>query len=153
MSYYHVIATWNPDNPTTKVLFADISESDLKAKFVKPYLKGQHVLAGNDQIDVYGITKLMIIKTDERSEAVRSKLNDESLRRIDQMNSEGDLFIISSGSGYAPEDIREGGQDVTKDFITGSVGSKKGTPWYITLLLTVVAGVLIAGIVWYVGWK
>ena len=153
MTYYHVIIKCNSNGSTSIELFRDLTSVELKEKFVKPYLKGYSILSENDQIDVFSITNLMIIETDDKSDVVRNRIYEESLRRIDQMNSEGRFSVCGSGSGYQPEDIKEGGIDVTSQFITGPVGSKKGQPWYVALLLTVLAGVLIAGIIWRLGWK
>lgn len=153
MPYYHVIASDDSTGSKYRGLFSDLCLTDLKAKFVRPYLLGQHVLAGNDQVDVYRITKLLIIKTDAPSSVVRSRLQEESFKRIERLNAQGAGFIISVGSGYHPEDIKDGGVDVTGEFINGSVGSKKEIPWYGKLFLTVAGGLLIAAIVWFVGWK
>lgn len=134
-------------------LLTDLSADDIRKKFVRPYLKGQHILCGNNQIDVFGITKLLIICTEENSKNARKKINEESLRRIDELNAQGGPMLISAGSGYNAEDIREAGVDVTSEFITGSVGSKKSLPWYVNLIITVAGGLLVAGIVWWLGWK
>ncbi|MEO0510898.1 MAG: hypothetical protein AAF065_13685 [Verrucomicrobiota bacterium] len=153
MKYHHVIASCKSLSQGYHELFADLSEDEVRSRFVNPYLKGEHILCGNDQIDVFGITKLMIIRTEESSENTRKRINEESLRRIDAINSQGGPIVISAGSGYHAEDIKEGGEDVTSQFITGAVGSKKAKPWYVNLILTVTGGLLVAGLVWWLGWK
>lgn len=89
MTYYHVIIKCKSERSASIELFRDLTSVELKKKFVKPYLKGHSILSGNDQIDVFSITNLMIIETDDKSDVVRNRIYEESLRRIDQMNAEG----------------------------------------------------------------
>lgn len=151
--YYHIIVCCESLSQGYHELFTDISEDEVRSLFVKPYLKGKHILCGNDQIDVFKIKKLMIIQTEENSDITRKRINEESLLRIDEMNSQSELTFIRAGDGYRAEDIKEGGKDMTSQFIIGAVGSKKTKPWYMNLIMTVIGGILVAGIIGLLGWR
>lgn len=66
------------------------------------------------------------------------------------------VFFISLGRGYAPEDIEEAGSNVTERFINAPPGQERSglaakvvnNPW----VVAIVGGVVVAGIVAWLGW-
>jgi hypothetical protein len=66
--FHHVIVTLGE---TDKCLFSDLSEKDLRKRFVRPYRRGRKILSGNEVIDVRAISKLHVIRTVRTSEEER----------------------------------------------------------------------------------
>lgn len=156
MSYHHVIARVGYEDEF-QVLFIDRSADELKECFVKPYEKGQSFFSGNDLISPSDLRSIQIIRTDRTDEVERDEINRLDRERIDRLNdSNSEVFIISVGGGYKPQDIAEAGVDVTHDFIKGSPGFKAGK-WEsskkaLTWIASIVAIVVAAGVVKWLGW-
>lgn len=122
MAFHHVLLSLDPEPNKLRSVFVDLSENELKTKFVTPYRKGRSFVSDNEIIVLTGIRKVHIIRTDQKNETERSALHDRSLREIDEFNRNSSIRLISLGRGYDPEDILEVGQDVTSTFINGPPG-------------------------------
>ena len=156
MPFHHVIAKIEPEDKP-RVLFADLSATELKERFLAPYEKGQAFLSGHDLISPSALRSVQIIQTDRSSEAERDEINRRDRDRIDRLNdSSSGVFFLSLGGGYEPQDISEVGVDVTQDLIKGPPGFKSGTwessknvlAWVGGIVATIVA----AGVVRWLGW-
>ena len=158
MSYYQVILKLKNSGASSQHVLVDAVEGELLSRIVKPYRKGSNIFHDSTVIDCGDIEKIMIVRTENKNELEREKLNNASLNRIDEMNRESDSFvIISPGGGYDPEDILEAGTDVTETYIKGPPGySKAGAlqefiynPW----VITIGTGLIIAAIVSWIEWN
>jgi len=155
MSYYHVLVSIS-GSARIEVLFADMSVSELKTKFLKPYKRGSTFLAASKVIKPDELRSIRIIETEDKEADARRKINDADLADIAEMNRSGGVMIISPGRGYQPEHLAEAGDDVTSHFLDTGPGvpstffgvSKKAVVW----ALSIVAGVLATGLAKWLGW-
>lgn len=156
MPYHHVIAKVGTEEKF-RVLFADLTAQELVDLCVRPYEKGNPFFSGKDLISPNDVRSIQIIRTKRKSEIERNEINRQDRESIDRLNnSESGVFFISPGGGYEPQDIAEAGEDVTHAFIKGHPGykarswdsSKRIMGW----ISTIVAAVIAAGIVKWLGW-
>ena len=79
-----------------KCLFSNLSEKDLRKRFVRPYRRGRKILSGNEVIDVGAIKKLHVIRTARTSEEERHDLNERTLRETAEFNrtSRGVVIMV-----------------------------------------------------------
>ncbi len=152
MPYYHVLVTFTDSPKNPQCVLDDLSEQELKTKFVKLYKKGKDILCDKDVVRIENIKSIQIIRTNKKSEDERSIIQNESFKRIEELNKQTDsIAIISIGHGYNPEDIVEAGEDVTSQYITEAPGygasnfflSFLNNPW----IMTISTGLIIAALV------
>lgn len=154
-AYFHVVAKLGQSEKYQR-LFADLSESELKERFVRPYEKGAGFFSGNDLIDPRDLRSILIVRTGRAEQVERDDINRNDLDRIEKMNRSSSVVFISAGRGYDPEDIAQAGEDVTHSFIKGPPGfraarfepSIKVLGW----IGGIIAAVVAAGIVKWLGW-
>lgn len=156
MPFHHVIAKVGPEDKS-RVLFTDLSVDELKKRFIQPYEKGVAFFSGNDLIRPTDLRSIQIIRTDRPDQTERDEINRKDREQINRLNrSNSDIFFVSIGGGYQPQDIAEVGADLTHDFIRGHPGFKAGKwepsmkvlAWVAGIAATVVA----AGAVKLLGW-
>jgi hypothetical protein len=155
MSYYHVLVSVS-GSTRIEVLFADLSLSELRTKFVKPYKRGSTFLAASKVIKPDELRSIRIIESEDKEADARRRINDADLADIAEMNRSGEIMIISPGIGYQPEHLAEAGDDVTSRFLDTGPGapstffgaSKKAVGW----TLGIVAGALATGLAKWLGW-
>jgi hypothetical protein len=156
MPYYHVLVifTDSPKNP--HCVLDDLSEQELKTKFIRLYKKGKDILCDKDVVRIGNIKSVQIIRTNKKSEDERSIIQEESFKRIQELNRQTDsIAIISLGYGYNPEDIVEAGEDVTSQYITEAPGHESSNfifsflnnPW----VMTISTGLILAALVTFLG--
>lgn len=159
MPFYQILVAIEPEPDKLRCLLRDLSEPQLLAQFVKPYRSGRDLICGNQIVPVTALRKIHIIRTAREDEREREALNEKSLKEIEAINRKpGGLLFLSPGRGYEPEDIFEVGADVTAEFISGPPGVTYGqnrlshllsNPW----VVAVGTGLIVAGIVWWLGWS
>lgn len=121
--YYHVVITLK-DNPKPVFLYGDMTEAELRQKFLRPYKLGKPVLKGNEVVNLSEVKAVDIIETDVPLQDELKKMQIESGRKIDEINhSSSGVFIMSLGVGYNNEDIAGGGKCVTDRYITTPPGT------------------------------
>ena len=155
MSFHHVVAQLVSESKP-RVLFTDLSESELKKRFVKPYQKGLGFFSSNDVISPYDLRSLHIIRTDRCNSTERDELNRNDLEKINGINRSGDGLYFRAAGGYAPLDIIKVGADLTHEFIKHPPGFKTAT-WKLSAKAlgwtgTIISGVLVAGAAKLLGW-
>lgn len=156
MSYHHVIAK-TASNDEFQIIFSDLSVAALQENFISPYERGMSFFSGNDLISPSDIRSVQIVRTQQLDQIEREKINRIERANIDEINSSGQgLFFVSIGGGYEPQDIAQAGEDVTHTFIKGPPGFKAGR-WAqstkaIGWFATIIAGVVAAGLVKWLGW-
>lgn len=159
MPFYQVLVAIEPEPDKLRRILTDLSEPQLSAQFVQPYRKGIDLICGNELVSLASLRKVHIVRTERTDTQERSALNDKSLKEIEAINREpGGVVFLSLGRGYEPEDILEVGTDVTAEFISGPPGNAQGLQRVLRLLsnqwvVTVGAGLIVAGIVWWLGWS
>lgn len=151
MAYFHVFLRFDQADVDYEQIFSDLSESQLKDRFLKPYRKANDILAKGRIVKAAQINSLLIVRTKDTNDVTRERINSASLNRISEMNREpGGMIIFSPGSGYDPEDILEEGEDVTADYIDGPPGSGKVMVWASLAnhpwVVTIVGGLILAGL-------
>ena len=156
MVYFHVLLRLDKADVGYEQIFSDLSESELKVRFLKPYRNAKDLFVGGRIVKASQIASILIVRTKETNEVTRERINTDSLNRISEMNSEpGGMVIISPGSGYDPEDILEEGKDVTVDYVDGPPGSGKVIVWASFVnhpwVVTIVGGLALAGLIALIG--
>ena len=159
MNFHHVLISANDKPDKFRCIFCDLSEKDLKRQFIGPYKKGKRILIDGEIIDLHAICRIRLIRTTDTSENELAKLQETSLREIQEFNANSNSVVfISAGRGYDKSDIVEMGQDVTKEFVTGAPGSggrlekalsALNNPW----LVRIGAGLFVAALAWWLGWR
>ena len=120
MSYYHVLVTFTDSPENTQCVLDDLSEQELKTKFVRLYKKGKDILCDKDLVRIENIKSVQIISTNKKNEDELSIIQEESFKKIQELNRQSDsIAIISLGYGYNSEDIAYVGKDVTSQYIIG----------------------------------
>lgn len=157
MSFYHVLITFfdSPNKP--RCVLTDLSEHQLKARFVTSYRKGKDILCGTEVVRIGDIKSVQIICTGKKIEEELLAIQKQSLIENQEFNSQShSVIIISPGYGYEQEDIVEAGVDVTSQYITGVPGHASGgfvelfnNQW----VVAVGAGLIVAAFVWWFGWS
>lgn len=157
MTYYHVLLKLQEAPEIVRCVFSDLSAKELDDKFLKPYRRGQRTLAGAEVIDTMAIVSTRIVETNRLSDVELREIQQKSVREIEEFNRSSDsVVLISAGRGYHPEDIEEAGTDVTARFISFPPGQGQANPLVKILsdtwVVTIVGGVLAAGIIAWLGW-
>lgn len=117
MPFHHVLVSLDPEPEKLRSVFTDLSESELKDKFLRPYQMGQKFVSENEIIPTDRIRKVHIVRTARANEVERSDIHKKSMESIRKFNSEGSVILMSGGRGYDPEDILEAGADVTAKYL------------------------------------
>ncbi|MDP0562006.1 MAG: hypothetical protein QS721_06630 [Candidatus Endonucleobacter sp. (ex Gigantidas childressi)] len=126
MTYLHVVIKRSEDVKPL-FLFGDLTEKDLKRRFLRQYQLGKSVLKENQVVNLGNVVVVEIIRTSDPLKEALKNLQKKSNDRIDQMNRESSGFmIISVGSGWVNEDIVHCGEDVTLKYVSAPPGG--GTP-------------------------
>lgn len=161
MPYYHVIAK-TVDEDKYQCLFADLSMRQLKKQFVRPYGKDASFFSGNDLFSPSKLRSILIVRTDLPDEVVRNEMYRAGQRQEDDWNRNSEsCFYLGLGRGNDPEDIVEGGEDVTRSLLKGPPGfrtNRFARPIRFLLAVlaiigTIIAGVIVAGITTRLGWR
>jgi len=155
VSYYHVLVKFAGGSEPPECIFKDLTLAQLKKQFLRPYERGWKVLSGTRVFDVMAINWTQIVQTERPSELELREIREKSRKEIEDFNRDGSVVLISIGRGYADEDIVEAGKDVTTIYIKAPPGATSNLisallnhQWVVTLL----GGVIVAGLVAWLGW-
>jgi len=156
MSYYHVLGTFTDSPENTQCVLDDLSEQELKTKFVRLYKKGKDILCDKDLVRIENIKSVQIISTNKKNEDELSIIQEESFKKIQELNRQSDsIAIISLGYGYNSEDIAYVGKDVTSQYIIGSPGYETSNlilPFFNnSWVMTIGTGLILAILVTWLG--
>ncbi len=132
--YLHVVIE-NSDSKEPLLLYGDLSEKDLRRKFLRNYQLGKSVMKNNQVVDLSTVTSVKIIKTSVTLDAAFEQLQKDSNERIDKLNRESSsLVIVSAGRGWKREHIAECGKEVTDKYISEPPGQGTWLTWVGTIL-------------------
>lgn len=157
MSHFHVLLTFEdaPDKP--RCIFIDLSEKELKDRFLRPYRSGRSFLCDNEVMEPKRIRSVRIIRTDLKSADELKTIQEKSWKEIEEFNRDSSsVVLISAGRGYDAEDIVEAGSDVTSSYVSGPPGSGDywrpiatilNHPW----ISAIGTGIVVAAIVAWLG--
>lgn len=156
MSYFHVLLQLEDSPGSTRCVFHDLSERQLKDQFLRPCKEGRDLLIESEIIKLSGIRKIQIIKTERTNEVEREYIKAKSRRELAESNRGADLIDIGFGRGYHMHDIAEAGADVTHEYIRRLPGRAEKSvisklfynPW----VLTLGGRLLVIFIAWRLGW-
>jgi hypothetical protein len=158
ISFHHVLIALADKPERLRCVFLDLTEKDLKARFLAPYRSGASILLNGEVIHLRHVVNVRVLRTDRNSEIELKELQDRSYAEIEEFNRRSpNVMLVSPGRGYAPEHIVDVGKDVTEDFVKGAPGHSSpfsffdviNHPW----TLTIGGGLLIAFLVWWMGWS
>ena len=123
MAFYHVIVQNSEPSSGARVLFSDLLEADLLARFVDPYSRGSDLMVSNEIHPVRAFRKVWIVETEEPEVVVRKMIYEKSARSQSELNRNSrSIVFMGLPAGYDPEDILEGGIDVTAKYLLGPPG-------------------------------
>jgi len=158
MAYYHVLLTFQDAPDKVRCMFSDLTEQDLKTRFLAPYRKAESFLCGNEVVESSTIKKVTLVKTARVSAAELKDIQDKSWREVQEFNRTSDsMVLISPGRGHDAEDIAEAGEDVTAVFISGPPGH--GGRWRVVAAVVnhpwvsaIGTGLAVAALAYWLGW-
>lgn len=116
MDLYHVVVEIHGEKKPILV-FGDLSKSELRKRFLKPYSLGKSVLKKNQVVDLSKVVAVYIRMTKASMTDELEGLKAKSKAEIDELNRGSGIVFVGFGRGYAGEDISECGVDVTDEFI------------------------------------
>jgi hypothetical protein len=157
-SFHHVLLSLSDSSDGMRCILSDLSATELRKKFVKPYRKGNSIFLDNVVLPLAQTKTVQIVRTRNTSEVERTVLRDKTRRQIDELNrTSPSVVLISAGRGHDPEDIAECGEDVTAEYILGPPGHAASGfiakvilhPW----VLAIGTGLILAGLVTWLKWK
>lgn len=123
--FYHVVIWMHPAAGIAIQIFHDLTESELRARFVKPYLRGETVKIESNIYDLTRIASTNIVRTAARLEQIKDKaFRDASKARSDF--ADAGIFMLT-GSTWNEDDIVELGEEVTANFLKIAPG--QGFTW------------------------
>ena len=123
MAYYHVLLSFHETSENPRCVLADLSEEELRKRFVTPYRRGKDVLCGNEVVDVSRISKVTIVCTADTSTNELKRIQEKSRRETEEFNRTArGVKLVDLGRGHNLEDIGEAGVDVTSTYISGPPG-------------------------------
>lgn len=156
MDHFHVFIRQEAD-ATLRVLARDLAEEEIKRQVVKPYRRGTSIVHGGTIVPVASLRELRICKTSVPFEQAYSSEHADQSKRMDELNRDGGVIFISAGPGY--DDMADAFENVTDRFLRGKEPGDAGAPSLLgaisnhPIVSTVVGGVVLAGLVFFLGWK
>lgn len=122
-----------------KCIFKDFSEDQIKDAFIKPYKKGKNIIVNNEIISTKDISHVVISNTHMNHRDELKKVQKESYQKIQEMNRNSSVSIISAGDGWYDYEIKDCGKNVTSIYLNGGAGEIGiinifNNPWIVTLI-------------------
>ncbi|MCO7473052.1 hypothetical protein [Stenotrophomonas maltophilia] len=150
--YHHVFVTTKGAEQKL-ALFVDLSASELKTRFVRPYRRGREVLLNGRIFAMKDISWVAIRVCDERAEANLSRLQSDDRLHTDELNQGGGLVFMERFD-WTYADLVNEGEDITARYVNappGDVGLSQRFGYWIAenagkALLTVIVGAVAAWI-------
>lgn len=148
--FFHVIVWIYPASRIARLILSDLDEKELKERFIRPYEKGERILANSENVDLMQVSSVEIIRTDAPKEVILAELEEEHFARMNRNQSQGAIIV---GLPPGEEDISEKGENVTARYITTPPGARKSAglinavlnhPVVSGVLATVIAALFLA---------
>ncbi|PPT78288.1 hypothetical protein XaplCFBP3122_03115 [Xanthomonas arboricola pv. populi] len=120
--FHHVFVTLKGADKK-QALFVDLSSSELKKRFVRPYKRGKPVLLiDRTVVQTRDITWTSICVTPQAAEPTLERLQEDSRRHTDELNNRGGPVMFMGHLFWSNEDLIGEGADVTGSYIYGPPG-------------------------------
>jgi hypothetical protein len=120
--HYHVIVSFDGTENKT-VLMKDLTEREVRKKFVKPYKKGIDILCGNEILSLKNLKFVQIAKTSGLMDFILDKEIDKAHQEEQDFNDNNAVIVIGSSLHINDYNIANYGEDVTASFISEASGS------------------------------
>lgn len=156
MDYFHVFVRQEGE-AALRVVALDLTEDEIKRHIVKPYRRGASIVQGGKITPVASLRELRICMTSTVFEQAYSSEHAAQSKKIDELNRGGGVFFLSPGPGH--DDMADSFENVTNLFLRGKGPGHAGRPHPLVaitnhpIVSTVVGGIVLAGLVFYLGWK
>jgi hypothetical protein len=153
---YHVFLAFQ-EAPTERCVLKDLTEADLKRRFVEPF-KRQGTLLLDDQevVDAKKVQRFKITLTDEPLDVLRSRASEKSVEDERKRNSsEGGVVFLNT---TAPDPDSSHGKDVSSQYVNDAPGSQNWVEVLIERLkrhpVVLILVVVVAALTWTTGaWR
>ncbi|MCE4512813.1 hypothetical protein [Xanthomonas hortorum] len=120
--FHHVFVTLKGADKK-QALFVDLSPSELKKRFVRPYKRGKPVLLiDRTVVQTRDITWTSIRVTPQAAGPTLERLQEDSRRHTDELNNRGGPVMFMGHLFWSNEDLIGEGADVTGSYIYGPPG-------------------------------
>jgi len=138
-------------------MFVDLSEQDLKERFLRAYKAGQTFMCDNEVVDAKQIQRVRIVETAKTSGVELEQIEKKSEREREHMNRSSS-FVVMGPLFIEKEDIVSAGTEVTSRYIDGPpgrgdkwavVGAFMNHPW----ISTIGAGLILAALLVWLKWN
>lgn len=147
--YFHVLLTYEGKDEEFGI--RDLSEVDLKDKFVKPYNRGDTFLVGNKVTAPDKVTAVRILVSSEHSKVLLEREQQRRVAADDVINRTDPGFFILRAHTMGSEDLAGLSVDVTQRYIKRLPGSRPGPasgffnhPWMLAVVAAAVSGLIVA---------
>lgn len=119
--YHHVFVT-TKGAEQKQALFVDLTASELKTRFVRPYRQGKAVLLDDGSVvETRDITWSHIRATQDRAGEALARLEEASHRHTQELNRGGNVLFMGRFS-WSNVDLIEEGENLTQRYITSPPG-------------------------------
>ncbi|MES2938690.1 MAG: hypothetical protein V4864_13470 [Pseudomonadota bacterium] len=156
MDYFHVFVRQEGD-ADLRLLASDLAKEEIERRIGKPYRRGTAIVQGGTIIPVASLRAIRICRTDATFEQAYSSEHAVQSKQLEELNRNGGVYFASVGPGH--DDMAESFEDVTEKFLRGKEPGNARTPSLLVSLVnhpivsTVLGGIVLAGLVYYLGWK
>ncbi len=156
MDYFHVFVRQEGET-TLRVVALDLTEDEIKRQIVKPYCRGTSIVQGGKITPLASLRELRICMTSIAFEQAYSSEHAAQSRKMEELNRCGGVFYLSPGPGH--DDMAYSFENVTNRFLRGKEPGNVGRPPLLVTIANhpivsiVVGGIVLAGLVFYLGWK
>ena len=156
MDYFHVFVRKEGET-ALRVVALDLAEDEIKRHIVKPYCRGTSIVQGGKITPVASLGELRICMTSTAFEQAYSSEHAAQSKKIDELNRGGGVFFLSPGPGH--DDMADSFENVTSRFLGVKEPGQAGRPHPLIaitnhpIISTVVGGIVLAGLAFYLGWK
>jgi class 3 adenylate cyclase len=120
---FHVLAARRRKEERFECIFKDLTEAELRERFVVPYEQGQNLFSAGKIVRLQNIASIKIIATRKPIGEELQRLQEKTFQAVEESNRDGSGVLI-----FPPvcgeEDIGSAGSDVTSEFVSGPLGTR-----------------------------
>ncbi len=156
MNYFHVFVC-QEGQAALRVVAHDLTADELKRHIVKPYRRGTSIVRGGKITPIASLRELRICVTSSAFEQAYSFEHAAHSREMDELNRNSGVFFLSPGPGH--DDMANSFENVTDQFLHGKEPGDASRPHFLVsitnhpIVSTVVGGVVLAALVFYLGFR
>jgi hypothetical protein len=140
--FFHVVVWLKPAPTVARLVFCDLSESELKSRFLKPYRRGTQIVVSGEVIDLKEISSVTISKTQKAKDQEMDALRQASRASVEKLNRESNWVVFIGSPAHYDEEIASVGENVTDRFVPSAPGSSTFLtslqPWFVGIGTTMI---------------